>query len=62
MLSSNDIKDIKQMIKSGINYTIIQQKYPISKTFISNINAGKYFFDENEYYPLFKYRISKEIY
>lgn len=61
-LSLDDIKKIKNMIRSEIPYSEIQQYYPISKTFISDINSGKYFFDSNELYPLCRYRISNEIY
>ena len=56
-LSDLEIKDIKSLIQQGTPYSIIQQKYPISKTFISDINSGKFFKDENMIYPLYKYRI-----
>lgn len=49
------------MIKNETPYNIIQQSYPISKTFISDINNGKYFFDDKEIYPLCHYRISNDI-
>lgn len=61
-LSQDDAKTIKDMIRVGTPYSEIQQHYPISKTFISDINSGKYFFDDNETYPLYRYRISNEIY
>ena len=51
--SQREIKDIKEMIKSGIKYKEIQKKYNIkSAGFLSQINTGKYFFDKNEQYPL----------
>ena len=61
-LSYADVQDIKNMIKNETPYSIIQQFYPISKTFISDINNGKYFFDNKEIYPLCHYRISNDIY
>ena len=61
-LTPEDVNTIKTLIKQGISYSEIQIKYPISKTFISDINSGKYFFDNNEVYPLYKYRISNDIY
>lgn len=61
-LTPDDVEKIKNMIRDEISYSEIQQTYPISKTFISDINNGKYFFDEKEIYPLCKYRISDDIY
>lgn len=61
-LSQDEINHIKELIKKETPYSDIQQIYPISKTFISDINHGKFFFDEKEIYPLCKYRISNEIY
>ena len=61
-MSQEDIQNIKSMIKNETPYNIIQQSYPISKTFISDINNGKYFFDNKEIYPLCRYRISNDIY
>lgn len=61
-LSLDDVKKIKDMIKAETPYAEIQQLYPISKTFISDINSGKFFFDEKELYPLCQYRISNDIY
>lgn len=50
------------LIKNKTPYADIQKIYPISKTFISDINNGKFFFDSSEVYPLCAYRISNEIY
>lgn len=61
-LTPSDVEKIKTMIKSETPYSEIQKVYPISKTFISDINSGKYFYDEKEVYPLCKYRISNDIY
>lgn len=61
-LTPDDVSLIKTLIKTGTAYSEIQTRYPISKTFISDINNGKYFFDNEEIYPLFKYRISDDIY
>ena len=38
-LTPEDVNIIKTLIKQGISYSEIQIKYPISKTFISNINS-----------------------
>lgn len=62
MFSNKEIDDLKELIKNGISYSEIQKKYPISKTFISDINRGKYFFDNKEQYPLYCYRITNDIY
>lgn len=61
-LSEEEILDIKNMIINGTSYSDIQNLYPISKTFISDINSGKYFHDASIQYPLYKYRIDKDIY
>lgn len=61
-LSKEAIKDIKAMIKSKTAYDEICKKYGISKTFISDINSGRFFFEENEIYPLCAYRIDKDTY
>ena len=61
-LSPDDITQIKKMIKNETPYSDIQVIYPVSKTFISDINNGKYFFDSKETYPLCRYRISNDIY
>lgn len=55
ILSLDQIKELKQDIKKGICYYELQNKYNISPSFISAINNGTYFFDENEEYPLYKY-------
>lgn len=62
IFSQEDIAQIKSLITQGASYSDIQALYPISKTFISDINSGKYFYDENTEYPLFRYRISNDIY
>lgn len=61
-LGFKDVECIKNLIRQGTPYNEIQKLYPISKTFISDINNGKYFFDSNEVYPLYRYRISNDIY
>lgn len=61
-LNPEDIQSIKDLIRNGTPYNEIQKLYPISKTFISDINNGKYFFDNDEIYPLCQYRISNDIY
>lgn len=61
-LDFKDAECIKNLIRQGTPYNEIQKLYPISKTFISDINNGKYFFNSNEVYPLYRYRISNDIY
>ena len=51
--SKEEIKQIKEDIKSGINYSDIAKKWNIkSKGFISMVNTGKYYYDPTETYPL----------
>lgn len=47
--------DIIRDIKNGISYDIISEKYGICLSYVSNINNGFYFRQENETYPLYKY-------
>lgn len=54
-LYENKIVDIKNDIKKGVAYSIIQSRYGISIPHISSINHGKYYYDANETYPLYKY-------
>ena len=61
-LTKEQVEHIKSLITNQIPYSDIQKLYPISKTFISDINSGKYFYDKNVQYPLCKYRINKDIY
>ena len=55
ILSDEELKEVKKKIKEGIPYYDIEKEYGISSGFISSINNGIYFFDENEEYPLYKY-------
>ena len=55
ILSQKELKEVKEKIKNGITYYDIEKDYNISASFISSINNGIYFFDENENYPLYKY-------
>lgn len=51
--SQKEIQEIKTMIKQGLTYKTIQDKFGIkSPGYISMINSGKYFYDKNETYPL----------
>ena len=51
--SQKEIQEIKTMIKQGLTYKTIQDKFGIkSSGYISMINSGKYFYDKNETYPL----------
>ena len=62
ILSEQEIKDIKQDIKQGTPYYEIEKKYNISPSFISGINNGIYFQENNENYPLYKYYKKDEDY
>lgn len=62
VFSKEQIQDIKIMIKNKTSYQTICDKYNISKTFISNINNGFFFKDDNEQYPLCSYRIDTDTY
>ena len=55
ILSQEELTNIKEKIKQGIPYYDIECEYNISASFISSINQGVYFRDENENYPLYKY-------
>ena len=51
--SKEEIKIIKEEIKSGLIYEEIKKRHGIkSSGFLSMINTGKYYFDPNEKYPL----------
>lgn len=50
--SKQTMTAIKQDIKNDISYKIISEKYGISPGYISEINTGHRWFDENEFYPL----------
>ena len=52
---------IREAIKSGWPYSQITKIYGISAGHISNINHGKYYYNENENYPLYKYYKDDEI-
>lgn len=62
ILSNEQLQNIKQDIKNGISYFDIERKYNISTAFISSINHGVYFKDDNENYPLYKYYKKNEDY
>lgn len=62
IFTHEQISDIKKMLKEKQPYDNICKKYAISKTFISSINSGLYFFDETETYPLCPYRIDEDTY
>lgn len=62
ILTQEELKEIKSLIKNGISYYEIEKKYNISTSFISSINNGVYFRDDNETYPLFKYYKNDEDY
>lgn len=55
ILSDQELKEVKEKIKKGISYYEIEKEYNISPSFVSSINNGTYFRDDNETYPLYKY-------
>lgn len=55
ILSQDELKTLKEEIKHGVPYYELENKYNISAAFISSINNGVYFKDDQEKYPLFKY-------
>lgn len=55
VLTQNELKLLKEKIKAGIPYFELENEFNISASFISSINNGVYFKDNNEQYPLFKY-------
>ena len=62
ILSNDELKILKNWIKQGIPYYEIEKYFCISSSFISSINNGIYFYDENETYPLYKYYKSNDDY
>ena len=62
ILSQEELQLLKNWIKQGISYYEIEKYFSISASFISSINNGVYFYDENETYPLYKYYKSDEDY
>lgn len=57
----NKAAAIREAIKNGWPYEQITNTYGISAGHISNINHGKYYYDENETYPLYQYYKDDEI-
>ena len=62
ILNDDELKILKNWIKQGIPYYEIEKHFCISSSFISLINNGIYFYDENETYPLYKYYKSNDDY
>lgn len=59
---SEEIDDIRAELKLGRSYDDIAYKFNISKSYLSLINTGAAFYDENVEYPLFKYYKDKKDY
>lgn len=57
-----EIIKIKQMLKDGKDFDFISKVIDCSPTFISNINHGIYYKNENEIYPIRKFYKEKEEY
>lgn len=51
-------EEIIQELKSGTKLSDISKKYDISTSYISSINKGKYWYRENESYPLHRYTLN----
>lgn len=62
VLTEEQLQELKREIKQGVPFFDLEEKYSISPSFLSSINHGVYFFDENETYPLFKYYKTDEDY
>ena len=62
ILNNEELKILKNWIKQGVPYYEIEKYFHISASFISSINNGIYFYDENEKYPLYKYYKSNDDY
>lgn len=61
-LTQEQIDKIKTMLKEGKSYQEIKDTFGISFTFISNINYGKFFFDEKIKYPIYYHGIDDNVY
>lgn len=59
-LYEENIQEIKTAIKNKIPFDKIKQKYGISISYISAINHGMYYRENNETYPLCKYYKDKD--
>lgn len=61
VLSDEDIKKIKQQIKEGKTYKTISKNFNCSESWLSLINNGEAYRDENEQYPLFVKKNGKRL-
>lgn len=61
-MSNEQLKLLKDKIKAGISYYELENEFNISASFISSINHGIYFAEDNVQYPLYKYYKSNEDY
>lgn len=59
-LYEENIQEIKTAIKNKVPFDKIKQKYGISISYISAINHGIYYREDNETYPLCKYYKDKD--
>lgn len=55
IISKKDIGTIKTLLKNKEPFIDIQKRFDISAAFISAINHGVYYYDDQETYPLCKY-------
>lgn len=58
--TQDEIKSLKEEIIKGIKYDLLIEKYGVSKTFLSSVNHGTLFFDNEIQYPLYNYNSSEE--
>lgn len=61
VLSNEDIKEIKKQLKEGKSYKIISQNFNCSESWLSLINNGESYRDENEQYPLCAKKYGKRL-
>lgn len=62
VLNAEQIKEVKEKIKQGVSYIDLQEEYKVSASYLSSINHGVYYFEENVQYPLYKYYKDDEDY
>lgn len=62
VLTNEQLIEVKNKIKQGVCFSVIALEFSISISFISSINNGIYWKDENESYPLYQYYKTNEDY
>jgi len=62
ILSNEEVKELIMEIKKGTCYNVLVNKYNISLAYLSMINNGLCFKQQNEHYPLYQYYKKNEDY